>query len=229
MISVVIPAYNETEKIVPTVNAARQALPGASEIIVVDDCSKDDTWQKAQGAGAKVLRMQRRMGKGAALMQGTVEAGGDIVVFLDADIGETAGEIRKLIQPIANDEADMAVARFPDLSPTKRTGFGVVKLTAYCGVRQLCGRKMSAILSGQRAARRSTFLSLMPFAPGFGVEIGLTIDALRKGLRIIEVECSMTHRVAGRNLVGFYHRSRQFYWVARAIAARCIKRQSGEI
>src|SRR5690606_23403019 len=135
MISVVIPAYNETEKIVPTVNAARQALPGASEIIVVDDCSKDDTWQKAQGAGAKVLRMQRRMGKGAALMQGTVEAGGDIVVFLDADIGETAGEIRKLIQPIANDEADMAVARFPDLSPTKRTGFGVVKLTAYCGVR----------------------------------------------------------------------------------------------
>lgn len=75
MISVVIPAYNETEKIVPTVNAARQALPGASEIIVVDDCSKDDTWQKAQGAGAKVLRMQRRMGKGAALMQGTVEAG----------------------------------------------------------------------------------------------------------------------------------------------------------
>lgn len=229
MISVVIPAYNETEKIVPTVNAARQALPGASEIIVVDDCSKDDTWQKAQGAGAKVLRMQRRMGKGAALMQGTVEAGGDIVVFLDADIGETAGEIRKLIQPIANDEADMAVARFPDLSPTKRTGFGVVKLTAYCGVRQLCGCKMSAILSGQRAARRSTFLSLMPFAPGFGVEIGLTIDALRKGLRIIEVECSMTHRVAGRNLVGFYHRSRQFYWIARAIAARCIKRQSGEI
>ena len=76
------------------------------------------------------------------------------------------------------DRADMAVARFPDLSPTKRTGFGVVKLTAYCGVRQLCGRKMSAILSGQRAARRSTFLSLMPFAPGFGVEIGLTIDAV---------------------------------------------------
>jgi len=69
VISIVIPAYNETKRIASTVNASRQALSGICEVIVVDDCSKDDTWEKAQAAGASVLRMPRRVGKGAALMR----------------------------------------------------------------------------------------------------------------------------------------------------------------
>jgi glycosyltransferase involved in cell wall biosynthesis len=224
MISVVIPAHNETRKIASTVNASMQALAGTCEVIVVDDCSIDDTWERAQAAGARVLRMSRRAGKGCALMQGTLECKGDIVVFLDADIGETALEIPRLIEPVATCKADMAIARFPELNHLPRKGLGIVKLTAYWGVKQLCKSELSAILSGQRAARRTTFLSLMPFAPGFGVEVGLTIDALRKGFRIIEVDCDMTHRVTGWNLSGFSHRSRQFCQVAGAVAARCVCR-----
>jgi len=102
-------------------------------------------------------------------------------------IGETALEIQRLIEPIATDKADMTIARFPEHNHLQRKGLGIVKLTAYWGVKQLCKSELSAVLSGQRAARRHTFLNLMPFAPGFGVEVGLTIDALRKGFRIIEV------------------------------------------
>lgn len=224
MISVVIPAHNEAKRIAGTVNASMKALSGTCEVIVVDDSSDDDTSEKAQAAGAFVLRMQRRAGKGAALMQGALNCGGDVVVFLDADIGETAMEIPRLIEPIATDKADMTIARFPELNPLPRRGLGIVKLTAYWGVKQLCKSELSAILSGQRAARRCTFLNLMPFAPGFGVEVGLTIDALRKGLRVIEVDCDMTHRVTGWNLAGFSHRSRQFCQIAKAIAARCVNR-----
>lgn len=222
MISVVIPAYNESRRIASTVRALMQASSEIGEVIVVDDCSSDDTPEKAQAAGALVHPIQRRAGKGAALMQGALKCKGDIVVFLDADIGETAPEISKLIEPVATDEADMTIARFPRLPDVPPRGMGFVKSAAYWGVKQLCKRELSSCLSGQRAAKRSTFLKLMPFAPGFGVEVGLTIDALRQGLRILEVDCEMTHRVTGWNLSGFSHRTRQFYWVARAIAARCV-------
>jgi glycosyltransferase involved in cell wall biosynthesis len=225
MISVVIPAHNERKEIASTVKASMQALSGMCEVIVVDDCCKDDTCKLAQAAGARVVRMPRRAGKGAALMQGTLKCRGDIVVFLDADIGETALEIPRLIEPIATDKADMAIARFPESNHLPRRGLGIVKLTAYWGVKQLCKSELSAILSGQRAARRLTLVNLMPFAHGFGVEVGLTIDALRKGFRVIEVDCDMTHRVTGWNLAGFSHRSRQFLQIARAIAARCVNRQ----
>jgi glycosyltransferase involved in cell wall biosynthesis len=222
MISVVIPAYNEAKRIASTVLALTQVSSEVDEVIVVDDCSSDDTLEKAHAAGALVIPVPRRAGKGAALMQGTLKCKGDIVVFLDADIGETASEIRKLIEPIANGTADMTIARFPELPHVRRKGLGLVKSTAYWGVRQLCKSELGSILSGQRASRRSTFLRLMPFAPGFGVEVGLTIDALRQGLRILEVDCEMAHRVTGWNLAGFSHRTRQFYWIARAIATRCV-------
>ncbi|NLA07439.1 MAG: glycosyltransferase family 2 protein [Firmicutes bacterium] len=222
MISVVIPAYNEEERITSTVLALTQPSSEVGEVIVVDDCSRDDTLRKAQTAGATVIPMPRRAGKGAALMQGTLKSQGDIVVFLDADIGETAREIARLIEPIATCEADMTVARFPQLPNVRPRGLGIVKSTAYWGVRRLCKSELTSILSGQRAARRPTFLRLMPFAPGFGVEVGLTIDALRQGLRILEVDCEMAHRVTGWNLAGFSHRAHQFYWVAKAVAERCV-------
>jgi hypothetical protein len=133
-------------------------------------------------------------------------------------------EIPKLINPIAADKADITIARFPELPHLPLKGLGIVRLTASWGVKQLCKSDLSSILSGQRAARRSTFLRLMPFAPGFGVEVGMTIDALREGFRILEVDCDIAHRVTGWNLAGVSHRTRQFLQVARAIAARCVDR-----
>lgn len=221
-VSVIIPAHNESQRIASTVCASIQAFREILEVIVVDDGSQDDTPLRAEVAGASVFSVPQRVGKGAALMRGTLESNGDILVFLDADIGETALEIAKLIEPVAVGSADMTVARFPFLQGERPRGFGLVKSTADWGVRKLCKDSVGSILSGQRAARRNTFLGLMPFAPGFGVEVGLTIDGLRQGLRILEVDCKMTHRVTGRDLHGILHRTRQFYWVARAIAARCV-------
>ncbi|MDI6637640.1 MAG: hypothetical protein PWR07_1663 [Bacillota bacterium] len=226
-VSVIIPAHNESHTVASTVRAARAgAVAGGftCEVLVVDDGSTDGTAPAAAAAGARVVRMGCRSGKGAALTEGVMQAAGDVVVFLDADLAETASEVGRLITPVVRGEADMAIARFPRAPRgTGAGGFGIVKATARLGIRCLCGLWMSAPLSGQRAARREVVLGLAPFAGGFGVEVALTIDAARRGYRIVEVDCEMSHRTTGRDLAGFVHRGRQLYWVARALACRVIQ------
>ncbi|NLG80241.1 MAG: glycosyltransferase family 2 protein [Firmicutes bacterium] len=226
-VSVIIPAHNESHAVASTVRAARAgavACGFACEVLVVDDGSTDGTAPAAAAAGARVVRMERRSGKGAALTEGVMRATGDVVVFLDADLAETASEVGRLIAPVVRGEADMAIARFPRAPRgTGVGGFGIVKAVARLGIRCLCGLWLSAPLSGQRAARREVVLGLVPFAGGFGVEVALTIDAARRGYRIVEVDCEMSHRATARDFAGFVHRGRQLYWVARALACRVIQ------
>ncbi|MGE5586966.1 MAG: glycosyltransferase family 2 protein [Clostridia bacterium] len=226
-VSVIIPAYNESRTVASTVRAAKLGAAACGlpcEVVVVDDGSTDATASAAEAAGARVVRMGRRSGKGAALTEGVMRAEGGVVVFLDADLGETASEVAKLIAPVVRGEADMTVARFPRRQRrTAAGGFGIVKAVARLGVRCLAGLSVSAPLSGQRAARREVVLALVPFEGGFGVEVAITIDAARRGYRIAEVDCAMSHRATGRDFAGFVHRGRQLYWVARALVCRAVR------
>jgi hypothetical protein len=61
---------------------------------------------------------------------------------------------------------------------------------------------------------------VLPFAGGFGMEVGMTIDAVRAGHRVLEVALDLTHRATGRTPAGFAHRARQLVDFARAYAAR---------
>src|SRR3984957_19955303 len=117
--AVVIPAYNEADRVGATVSAAR-ALPGVEVVVVVDDGSRDGTAAVARQAGARTLRYSRNHGKAMAMMVGAREvaeldrrrpAGGPRhLLFLDADPGATAGCAGPLIGPVAAGGADMAVA-----------------------------------------------------------------------------------------------------------------------
>src|SRR5450756_669107 len=71
-VAVVIPAYNEADRIAATVTAAR-TLPGVDVVVVVDDGSTDHTWQAARDAGARALRYRGNRGKGMAMSVGAVE------------------------------------------------------------------------------------------------------------------------------------------------------------
>jgi hypothetical protein len=68
--------------------------------------------------------------------------------------------------------------------------------------------------------RAGVLRDLLPFAPGFGMELGMTIDAVRAGYRVVEVELGLAHRASGRTLTGFAHRGRQLADFARAYLAR---------
>ena len=75
-------------------------------------------------------------------------------------------------------------------------------------------------LNGQRCLTRAAFEAARPLAPGWGAETGMTIDLLRMGLRVTEVEVPMAHRATGGDWRAQLHRARQFAGVAWALAAR---------
>lgn len=214
MSSVVIPARNEADRIGATV-AAAAAISEVDEVIVVDDGSADDTARLAAGAGATVLSLRTSCGKAAAVAAGVSAASSDIVLLLDADLAETASEGALLLAPVAAGEADMTIATFP-VHPGRGGGLGLVVRASRYAILRATGRRMVAPLSGQRAMRRAVWQRVGRFAPGFGLETGLTIDALRAGFTVLEVPTQMDHRVTGRSLPATLHRLRQLVAVLRA-------------
>ncbi|MHB9024273.1 MAG: glycosyltransferase family 2 protein [Armatimonadota bacterium] len=220
---VLIPAYEEGARIADTVAAAR-ALPGVSQVLVIDDGSSDDTGARAEGAGATVIRLPENAGKGAALRAGLhacPAARDDIILLLDADLGASAAEAAQLLHPVQAGEADLTIATFPRL--TTPTGFGLVKGFARVGTWLISGLWLAAPLSGQRACRRWV-LDAAPFAERYGVEVALNIAAGDAGARVRAVPVAMTHAVTGRTLAGFTHRGRQGWDILRALTAAAFGR-----
>jgi len=225
--SVVIPAHNEQESVGATV-AAAWGLPPVGQVIVVDDGSADGTAVAAARAGAMVVRRSRCRGKGSAMALGLSYVTGEVVLFLDADLGETAAHTGPLVAAVSAGQADMAVAVFaaPKSPGRQAGGFGLVVGLAHWGVYRCTGRSLRAPLSGQRAVGRR-LLSTLTLAPGFGVEVGLGVDVLLRGGRILELPLPLGHRRTGRDLRGFAHRARQFRDVAWCLAGRLLARREG--
>jgi glycosyltransferase involved in cell wall biosynthesis len=223
-IAVLIPAHEEAERVGLTV-AAAAAIPGVTRVVVVDDGSRDDTGDVADAAGAKVVRLVFNVGKGAALEAGASRVSdADIVLLLDADLAETAAEAAVLLAPLLEGEADMTIAAFP--RPAGKAGFGLVKGLARWGIRRMGGGFVAdAPLSGQRAMTTACFDAVRPFASGYGVEVALTVRALRDGYRIVEVPTTMAHAATGRDLAGFIHRGRQFVHVSIALVRLAFERR----
>jgi hypothetical protein len=223
-IAVLIPAHDEVSRIARTVHAAL-SIPGVTRCVVVDDASRDDTADAAADAGAKVVRLAFNVGKGAALEAGMSRIeDADIVVLLDGDLGDTAAQAESLIAPVLSREADMAIAAFP--KPQGKAGLGLVKGLARLGISSMGGGfDAHAPLSGQRAMTRECAEAVRPFASGYGVEVALTIRALRRGMRLIEVPTTMTHAATGRDVAGFVHRGRQFAHVTIALTRLLFERR----
>jgi len=226
-VAVVIPARNEADRIQATVTAAA-GLSAVALVVVVDDGSKDGTAAAARQAGAAVMRHARNRGKGAAM-----ETGAEAVrlldqrehrdrprhlLFLDADLAGTAALAGPLIDPVLAGKADMTIAVFA--ATVKLGGHGLVVGLSGAGIRRATGWQPAQPLNGQRCLTRAAFEAARPLARGWGVETGLTIDLLRKGLRVTEVEVELAHRATGTGMRAQLHRAHQLTDVARALAAR---------
>ena len=226
-VAVVIPARNEADRIQATVTAAA-GLPGVGVVVVVDDGSRDGTAKAARRAGAVVTRHARNRGKSAAM-----ETGAEAVclldqreqrerprhlLFLDADLGDTAAQAGPLIGPVLAGTADMTIAIFTSI--VKLGGHGLVVGLSGAGIRRATGWRPVQPLNGQRCLTRAAFEAARPLARGWGAETGLTIDLVRRGLRVTEVQVEMAHRATGTGLRAQLHRAHQLAGVARALATR---------
>jgi glycosyltransferase involved in cell wall biosynthesis len=239
----IVTAYNEAERIEATLDALKRAFPGTS-LFVGDDGSSDATAQIARACGAHVVRSERVIGKGAAATlaveaalraaragpargvdspedadaghAGTSERGA-VFLLCDGDLGESARALSALTSAVERGEADVAVAAF-----AKRVGggFGLALGFARWAIRRRCGLNTVAPISGQRALSETALADVLPFAHGYGMEMGMTIDAVRAGHRVREIELDLTHRASARTLGGFAHRGAQLLDFARAYLAR---------
>lgn len=220
-LAVIAAARNEADRVGETVAALRRTFPGAA-VWVADDASTDGTAEVAMAAGARVVSRGRPHGKGGNVTAAAEAALGDepaprFVLLCDADLGVSAAELAALVDAVERGECDLAVAAFQ-----RRTGggFGVALSFARWAIRRLCGFEAAAPISGQRAMRVDVLRAVLPFARGFGMEIGMTVDAVRAGYRVGEYELDLTHRATGRDLRGFIHRGRQLLDFGRVYRER---------
>jgi glycosyltransferase involved in cell wall biosynthesis len=231
-LAIIIPAKNEADRVGATVRAA-STLGGADIVVVVDDGSTDQTAAVAAAAGAHVVRHARNRGKAAAMETGAeavslIESGaaGPVVtgsgprhlLFLDADLAGSAAAAGPLAEPVRAGAADMTIAVFT--TRVRKGGFGIVTTTSGAGIERATGWRPAQPLNGQRCLTRAAFTAALPLAAGWGAETGMTIDLLRKGLRISEVEVPLAHRATGNDWRAQVHRVRQLADVTRALAVR---------
>lgn len=228
-VAVVIPAKDEAERIAATVRSAR-AIPHVDLVLVVDDGSTDDTQDRARQAGAVVIRHAHNRGKAAAMETGSAvvamrDAEDDpsrLLLFIDADLGDTAVNAAPLVEPVWEGKTDMSIALLPPQQGAG--GRGIVVGLARRGIHRLTGWVAMQPLSGMRCLTREAFEAALPLARGWGVETGLTIDLLSQGFRVLEVPCALRHRASTNNLRGQMHRAGQYRDVWLALSVRNVKR-----
>lgn len=227
-VAVVIPAKDEAERVAATVRACR-AIPRVDLVVVVDDGSTDETQTHARAAGAVTVRHSVSRGKASALETGAAivamrdysDGPSRLLLFIDADLSDSAAACSELVPPVLDGIADMSVA-----VPPKQAGAGgrgrVVRADRRA-IAAATGWAPVAPLSGQRCLTREAYEAAAPLATGWGVEVALSIDVLSSGLTVIEVPCNITHRVTGNDRAGVMHRAAQYRDVMRAVAARRLR------
>lgn len=244
-VAAVVPAKDEQHRIGATLRALA-TLPEVDLVVVVDDGSSDGTADIAASEGAVVVRHARNRGKSAAMVTGAEEvsrleesdsAGGResateaesaeggrqrqarALLFVDADLQDSARNLGPLSAPVLAGKSDMTIAVLP---PPLRAGggLGLVVRLARAGIHRLTGFTPIQPLSGMRCLSRAAFAQAQPLASGWGVEVGLTVDIIRAGGRVLEVPCELHHRITGRDWRSQLHRGKQYRDVWLALARR---------
>ncbi|QJC22556.1 glycosyltransferase family 2 protein [Arcanobacterium buesumense] len=227
-VAVIIPAMNEEDRIAATIQAAK-SIPHVDLIVVVDDGSTDSTQDVARASGASVARHTVNRGKAAAMETGAaVVAMRDVpgkppraLLFLDADLAESAVECAPLVSTIFAGGVDCAIAYLPPQAGAG--GHGIVTTTGRKGITYLTGWSPQQPLSGQRCITRAAFDAITPLASGWGVEVGMTVDLLVARFTIQEVPCDLRHRVSTNDFAGQLHRAAQLRGVICALMSRILR------
>lgn len=204
-IAVILPAYNEELTIRQTMQAFAAALPEAA-IVVINNRSSDRTLEIARqtlaelgGHGAVIT--ERRPGKGNAMRRGFMEIDADVYVLADADMTYPAERARDLMQPILDGEADMVVgdrhSQGHYQKENKRALHGFGNRLVQGLVNTLFGSALVDIMSGYRVMSRRFVKNYPILVEGFQIETDLTLHALDKRFRVVEIPVEYKDRPEG--------------------------------
>ena len=195
VLSIVIPCYNEEDNIVPLVKKVLESPIKNKEIIVVDDCSKDNTRtvleNEVKPMVSRIIYHEKNGGKGAALRTGFQEATGDVVIVQDADLEYDPMDYPKVVDPIFNGEAKVVYgSRFLN---QKRKGYLKNRLanwflTQFSNL--LTGQKVTDMETCYKAFQREIIQSIDIVENRFGFEPEITATISKMGIKIKEVPIS---------------------------------------
>lgn len=204
-IAVLLPAYNEELTIAATIRAFHAALPSAS-IWVINNRSRDRTEVLAASTLAELgcaggVLYEDRPGKGNAVRRAFLDIDADIYLMSDADLTYPAARAAELITPIVSGRADMVVGDRHSAghyaSENKRPMHGVGNKLVRFLVNKLFKARLADIMSGYRAFNRRFVKSYPIIVEGFEIETDLTLHALDKRFRIVEIPVEYQDRPAG--------------------------------
>lgn len=221
-----IVAHNEARRIAATVRAAR-AIPGIDLVLVVDDASGDNTQQLARRAGAVVVRHSHQRGRTASVETGSsVIAMRDepdrpprAILLLPGGLGQHAIGAAPLVPAVMEHVADLAVA----LTEQPGTQSGASAKAARRAIERASGWTPVEPLGTIRCVTREALEAAIPLAHGAGLEVGMTIDVLRAGLTVTEVECEIRHKPATAGARSAAVRANQYRDVMMAVTARRVR------
>ena len=196
-IAVLIPCYNEEFTVAGVVSQFRAELPDA-DIYVFDNNSTDRTVEEARAAGAQIF-YEKRQGKGFVVQSMFRKVNADVYVMVDGDGTYPAPEVHRLIEPILNDEADIVVGSrlHRDANSQFKTPNRLGNRFFLYVLNYTLRASITDMLSGYRAFNRGFVKGVPLFGGGFETETELTIKALNRGFRIVEVPVNLTTRPEG--------------------------------
>jgi glycosyltransferase involved in cell wall biosynthesis len=188
--TVLIPAYNEARGIAKTVEGLKPQ--GFAEIVVVDDGSTDETAERAQAAGARVVRHPYNKGNGAAVKTGIREAKSRVVLLMDADTQHDPAEASKLIEPIGTYDMVIGARALADQSAVRATGNAIFRALASW----LTGRPIPDLTSGYRAATREALTDILYLLPnGFSYPTTSCLALMKSGRNVTFVPITARPRI----------------------------------
>lgn len=195
-VCILIPTLNEGKTIGDLV--ARFKKLGYGDILVIDGDSADDTVSEAKAAGARVI-VQDGRGKGMAIQQAFAVIDKDITVMVDGDGTYLPEEVDKLIEPIASGKADHVMGnRFANYEKGAFTRLNLLGNKILNQAFNIDFRvRLEDILTGYRAFDKKAIKMMDLNQSGFGIEAELTVESIKKDLRVLEVPISYRARALG--------------------------------
>lgn len=196
-VAVLIPCHNEEQTITAVVEAFRHELPRA-EIYVFDNNSTDRTVEHARAAGAVVM-FEPRQGKGNVVQSMFRSVDADVYVMVDGDDTYPADAVHRLVEPVISGTADMVIgSRLQDESRSEFRALNLFGNRMYLWVlRRIFGARLTDLLSGYRAFNRRFVAGTPLFGGGFETEAEMTIRALERRFRVVEVPVDLRSRPEG--------------------------------
>jgi glycosyltransferase involved in cell wall biosynthesis len=222
LISIVVPAFNESATIEKLIGRLNDSLVGMRyEIIIVDDCSTDgtsDLIHKLGGGPIRIVCHSRNQGKGAALRTAFEHAAGEIVVIQDADLEYDPKDIPRLLEPILEGHADVVFgSRFRGQAQRVHMFWHQLANSLLTWFSNMMNNlNLSDMETGYKAFRKSVLDQIQIREKRFGVEPEITAKVARLKCRIYEVPISYHGRdYAQGKKIGFRDALRAAWCIVR--------------